>query len=149
MFEPLTVESALNAAVPPARKPRVLVVDDAKYIRELLKMHLSYAGYEVETAEDAVEAGKRLLQETPDVIITDVNMPYMDGIEFVTAMREDRTVPDIPVIFITSRDDVDAEAAKLRVAACLTKPVRIDRLLEVLALYQPPSLRPVPSSQAL
>jgi two-component system chemotaxis response regulator CheY len=118
-------------------KARILVVDDSKLIRELLKLHLSNAGYEVETAEDAIDAGRQVLQEPPHLIITDVDMPYMNGIEFITALRADDEVPDIPVIFLSANRSLEGAERRLRAAAWLTKPVSAERLLEVVELQVP------------
>ena len=118
-------------------KPTILIIDDARDTRELLRLHLTDAGYAVQEAEDAIVAGKRVLAGAPDLIITDVRMPYMSGCEFVSALRADPTIPDIPVIFLTAYEPQAAEAAKLRAAACLAKPVSLDRLLEVVSLYLP------------
>lgn len=115
-------------------KPRILVVDDAQYQRELLRLHLTNAGYDVEIAEDAVVAGKRVLQDPPQLIITDVNMPYMNGTEFIELLRADGSVPEIPVIFLTSEERDSSQARRLRAAAWLKKPVSAQRLLEVVAL---------------
>jgi CheY-like chemotaxis protein len=118
-------------------KARILVVDDAKFSRELLRLHLSNAGYEVETAEDAIDAGRRVLRDPPHLIITDVNMPYMSGTEFIAALRADDEVPDIPVIFLSANESKDGEERQLRAAAWLRKPVSAERLLEVVALQVP------------
>jgi CheY-like chemotaxis protein len=118
-------------------KARILVVDDAEDARNLLSLQLSNAGYEVETAEDAIEAGKRVLESPPHLLITDVQMPYMSGLELVAAMRADVAVPDIPVIFLTATDDVDSQRGPLRAAAWLRKPVDRERLLQVVALQVP------------
>ena len=112
-------------------------MDDAKYSRDLLQLHLTNAGYEVETAEDAIAAGRRVLADPPHLIITDVNMPFMSGIEFITALRSDEGLPDIPVIFLTAEENPDGQIKQLRAAAWLRKPVNADRLLEVVALQVP------------
>ena len=57
----------------------VLVVDDDASLRELLRLHLAAAGYQVEVAEDAIAAGYLVLRRPPDLIICDVNMPHLDG----------------------------------------------------------------------
>jgi DNA-binding response OmpR family regulator len=117
-----------------ARKARILVVDDSRSVRELLELHLRGAGYDVLGAEDAVVAGKLTVERLPDLLIVDVNMPYMSGIDFVSALRADPEVRGIPVIFLSSREDVAQEAHRLGAVACLTKPVAADRLLEIIAL---------------
>lgn len=118
-------------------KTRILVVDDAQYSRELLRLHLSNAGYEVETAEDAIAAGRRVLEDPPQLIITDVHMPFMSGIEFIAALRADGGFPDIPVIFLTARESLEGEGHQLRAAAWLRKPVNAEHLLQVVALQVP------------
>src|SRR5438067_347673 len=125
-------------AVPAGRlgAPRILVIDDSRSMRELLRLHLANAGYEVVTAEDAIAGGKALLVQSPDLIITDINMPYMTGIEFVAALRADRTIPPIPVIFLSSRqEDLADHARQLQAVAHLPKPVSLERLLGVVALH--------------
>jgi len=122
---------------------RILVVDDDANIRELLRLHLSSAGYEVEVAADAIVAGYRILKSPPDLIITDVNMPHMDGFEFVAALKADPAVPSIPVIFLTSVDDGDARGRELGAVGYITKPVRSDRLLSLVAQHVPGGAIPI------
>ena len=118
-----------------ATKPKILVIDDDPSMLHLLKLQLSNAGYDVLMAEDAVVAGHLLLDAAPDLMIVDVKMPYMDGYEFVAAVKADSSTRDIPVIFLTIKEDVADRAAELGAAAYLTKPVLADRLLEVVALF--------------
>src|SRR3972149_1928479 len=113
----------------------ILVVDDDEGIRELLRLHLSAAGYEVRVAEDAIVAGYRVLKSPPDLIITDVSMPHMDGFEFVAALRADATLPRVPVIFLTSVEDGDARGRDLGAVGYVLKPVRSDRLLSLVAQH--------------
>ncbi len=115
----------------------ILVVDDDPSMCELLRMHLSSAGYEVQVAADAIIAGHMVLRRPPDLIITDVNMPYMDGFEFVAALRADKTLPYIPVLFLSSSEETDNRGKELGAIGYVTKPVRADRLLEVVAKHLP------------
>ena len=121
----------------------ILIVDDDESIRELLRLHLSSAGYDVRVAEDAIAAGYMVLRSPPDLIITDVNMPHMDGFEFVAALRADKALPNIPVIFLTSLDDGDARGRELGAAGYVTKPVRADRLLSLVAQHVPGGAIPI------
>jgi two-component system chemotaxis response regulator CheY len=121
----------------------VLVVDDDPDIRSLLRMHLASAGYEVGVAEDAIRAGYMVLARAPDLIVTDVNMPYLDGFEFVTAIRSDKTLPHIPVIFLTSVEDGDHRGRELGAVGYLLKPVRADRLLALVAQHVPGGTLPI------
>jgi two-component system chemotaxis response regulator CheY len=122
---------------------RILVVDDDESIRELLRLHLTSAGYEVEVAADAIAAGYKVLKSPPDLIITDVSMPHMDGFEFVAALKADTTVPRIPVIFLTSVEDGDARGRELGAVGYITKPVRSDRLLSLVAQHVPGGAIPI------
>jgi CheY-like chemotaxis protein len=114
---------------------KILVVDDEAAMRDLLRLHLSNDGYQVLAAEDAVVAGHLVLKEKPDLVIVDVHMPYMDGYEFVDALKKDPETRDIPVVFLTTDDNVATQASRLGAAAYLPKPVMADRLLQVVRLY--------------
>ena len=116
------------------RSAKVAVIDDDRFIRYLLDLHLRKAGYEVFAAEDAVDAGRVILERKPDLILCDVDMPFMDGYEFVTALRADPTTRDIPVIFLTVSKTLDERAKPLR-AGHLVKPVTADDLLRTVAEY--------------
>jgi CheY-like chemotaxis protein len=113
----------------------ILVIDDDAYMRELLQLHLSNAGYEVLTAEDAVVAGHSVVRYQPDLILLDVEMPFMTGLEFVQALKGDPAVCEIPVVFISSRDDCEDRARELGARAFLRKPVLADHLLATVAGY--------------
>ena len=122
-------------ADPQRGKVRILVIDDDESIRELVKLHLSKGGYETILAEDAVVAGHIVVDRAPDLIIADVKMPYMNGYDFVAALKTDPTTRDIPVVFLTTSDDVAERSRQLGAAAYLTKPVSAARLLEVVGLF--------------
>jgi len=96
-------------------------------------LHLAAAGYEVEVAADAIAAGYMVLRSPPDLIITDVNMPHLDGFEFIEALRSDKTLPRIPVIFLTSVEEGDHRGKSLGAVGYVTKPVRADKLLSLVA----------------
>jgi CheY-like chemotaxis protein len=111
----------------------ILVIDDDESMRDLLRLHLAAAGYEVEVAADAIAAGYMVLRSPPDLIITDVNMPHLDGFEFIEALRSDKTLPRIPVIFLTSVEEGDHRGKSLGAVGYVTKPVRADKLLSLVA----------------
>ena len=122
---------------------RILIIDDDESMRELLRLHLSSAGYDVQVAEDAIAAGYMLLRSPPDLIITDINMPHMDGFEFIAAVRADKSLPRIPVIFLTTVEDGDLRGKELGAAGYVTKPVRADRLLSLVAQHVPGGVQPI------
>ena len=121
----------------------ILVIDDDEGIRQLLQLHLSAAGYEVQVAADAISAGYLVLRSPPNLIITDVNMPHMDGFEFIAALKADKTLPDIPVIFLTSVEEGDYRGKALGAVGYITKPVRADRLLQLVAKHVPGGTLPI------
>jgi len=122
---------------------RILVVDDDESLRELLRMHLSSAGYEVSTAADAIVAGYLVLRSPPDLIVSDVSMPHMDGFEFVAALKADKSLPSIPVIFLTSVEEGDHRGKSLGAVGYISKPVRADHLLALVAKHVPGGAHPI------
>lgn len=121
----------------------ILIVDDDESIRELLRLHLSAAGYEVNVAADAIAAGYMVLRGAPDLIITDVSMPHMDGFEFIAALKADKALPYIPVIFLTSMEEGDHRGKELGAVGYITKPVRADRLLALVAQHVSGGTHPI------
>ena len=119
----------------PQRPATILVMDDDQCMRELLRLHLSNAGYEVLVAEDVVDAGYLLLQQLPDLMLAEIEMPFMDGLEFVQAVKADRATRSVPVIFVTVRVEAEAQAKKLGAAAFLTKPLLLPELLSTVAQH--------------
>ena len=123
--------------VPPPRMasepPRILIIDDSSDTRELLSLHLRNAGYRVTIAEDAVAAGHRVAESLPDLIICDFEMPFMSGVEFISALRADATIRDIPVVFITTREHTAELTGKTFGFPLLTKPLVADDLLATVA----------------
>jgi CheY-like chemotaxis protein len=122
---------------------KILVVDDDPIIRELLAIHLRNAGYEVRTAEDAIAAGYSVLRERPDLIISDVNMPHLDGFQFIEALRSDGALKGIPVIFLTSQEGFEHVGKELGAVGFVPKPVSADRLLSLVAANVPGGVHPL------
>lgn len=117
------------------KKLRILIIDDDDTFRELASMVLSEAGYSIETAEDAVEGGKTLLARNFDLVISDINMPYINGLELASLLRTDEKTASIPLILASSRMDPDtiSKAVALRAVDYITKPVTLERLLATVA----------------
>lgn len=118
--------------MPDDRKTRILIIDDDIGFRDLLRIHLSSAGYQVQVADDGVTGGRALLAHPPDLIVSDVNMPFLNGFELLSLLRADAETAAIPVILLSGRSDGDtmAKAVELGAADFLTKPVTRDQLLE-------------------
>ena len=109
--------------------PRVLVVDDEAATRVGLDKLLTQDGYRVRTAEDGIEALEVARDEPPDVVLTDLRMPGMDGVELVGKLRAQD--PDLPVIVVTAFGDVGSAVEAMRAGAAnfLMKPVDFDALI--------------------
>jgi CheY-like chemotaxis protein len=126
--------SAVSELRPRRFRAKIVVIDDDVVVRGLLKLHLVNAGYDVLEAEDAIVGGHMVIAASPDLIVCDVHMPYMNGYEFVAALKSDPITNRIPVVFLTTDGDVGDHAKKLGAVAYLNKPVMADRLLEVVEL---------------
>ncbi|MDT5270827.1 MAG: hypothetical protein QOH49_3013 [Acidobacteriota bacterium] len=114
-----------------AHAPLILVADDEPVNLALIRRRLEWEEYRVETAEDggqAVEAARRTL---PDLIILDVMMPVMDGLQACRLLKEDPATRDIPVIFLSALDDTDTKVRGLALGAndYVSKPFRVEELL--------------------
>ena len=119
--------------------PNVLVVDDDPYVRETISIHLRNAGYDVRTSNNGIEAGYAVLRKRPDLIIMDVQMPYMDGFELLAALRGDDDTSNIPVMMLTSQDDWHERGRMLGANCFVTKPIFADKLLELVAIHMAPA----------
>ena len=114
---------------PAVPKPRVLVVDDDKAVRESLRRSLEFNGYDVSMASDGAEALAGIAVADPDVVVMDVMMPRLDGIEATKALR--KAGNDVPIIVLTARDAVGDRVEGLDAGAddYLTKPFALQELL--------------------
>jgi len=110
-------------------KPRVLVVDDDKAVRDSLRRSLEFNGYDVHLANDGAEALAGIASVAPDVVVMDVMMPRLDGLETTRALRSAGN--DVPIIVLTARDAVGDRVDGLDAGAddYLTKPFALQELL--------------------
>ncbi|WP_421855135.1 response regulator [Oricola sp.] len=81
---------------------KVLTVDDSRTMREMLRHCLAGAGFDVVTAEDGADGIDKLKETRPDVVITDINMPVMDGFEFIESVRQSSEYNRIPILVLTT-----------------------------------------------
>jgi chemosensory pili system protein ChpA (sensor histidine kinase/response regulator) len=114
--------------------PLVLVVDDSLTVRRVTERMLLREGYRVTLAKDGLDALERLALERPAVVLSDIEMPRMDGFEFVRKLRADPDLQDLPVIMITSRiaQKHRDHAAQLGVEHYLGKPYSEEKLLALI-----------------
>lgn len=113
-------------SVAPAK--RILVVDDAVDNLFLLQTVLDLEGYQVEIADSGKAALAKIELEPPDLLLLDMMMPGMNGIEVVQHIRQNRNLPFIPVILVTGCDR-SSESQELDIEDFITKPVDFDKLL--------------------
>lgn len=100
-------------AAPGQRKARVLVVEDSVGVRELERVILEGAGYQVETAVDGLDGASRLRDDPADLVLSDVEMPGMDGFALTRTIRRTKGWENVPVIIMTSRGEQHARQAGL------------------------------------
>lgn len=113
---------------------RILIIDDDPEFASLMRMHLTAAGYMAEMAEDAIEGGKILLARPPNLVLCDIGMPYLNGLELISLMQSDARSSSIPVVFISGRSDSStmARAVELGAADFLSKPITREQLLQTV-----------------
>jgi two-component system phosphate regulon response regulator PhoB len=118
------------ARSPEGAKREILLVEDDRAVRDLLQLHLHNAGYEVVAFADAVLAGQALLEAAGsiDLLIVDAELPYLSGIEFVSTLIADTTLPSVPMILITGHEHL-ANRAEILEVPCLMKPFSADELI--------------------
>lgn len=104
---------------------RVLIVDDNELNRDMLARRLERKAYEVIVARSAREAIKRISEERLDLVLLDIEMPEMSGLEALKTIRESRSATELPIIMVTARNQSDDVVKALSMGAndYVTKPV--------------------------
>jgi two-component system, OmpR family, alkaline phosphatase synthesis response regulator PhoP len=112
--------------------PRILAVDDEPNIVRLIQVNLERAGYQVETANNGVQALEKIHASRPDLVVSDVMMPEMDGFELLSTIRRDPALEDLPIIMLTAKaQDKNVMEGYARGADMyLTKPFNPAELLQ-------------------
>jgi CheY-like chemotaxis protein len=123
--------------------PKILLVDDEEMNRDFLQRRLQKRGYQVVTAVDGAEACARIGAERPDLVLMDVMMPVMDGLQATRVLRSAPETRDIPVIALTALA-MAGDRERVLEAGCndyATKPIEFPQLLEKvqILLEQRPS----------
>lgn len=130
--------------------PRILIVEDEKKIARFLELELRHEGYEVDTAGDGRTGLDKALSWQPDLMILDLMLPELSGIEVCRRLRHDS---DVPIIMLTAKDDVSDKVMGLDVGAddYMTKPFAIEELLARIrvGLKKHRAQSVAPQSQAL
>jgi two-component system OmpR family response regulator len=126
---PATAAGQVRLRHPDGSAVRVLVVDDEPTLAELLSMALRYEGWDVQTAGDGRTAVRLARDFAPDVVILDVMLPDIDGLEVLRKLRE--LAPSVPVLFLTARDAVEDRVAGLTAGGddYVTKPFSLEEVV--------------------
>ena len=117
-------EAAATAEAP----KKIMIVEDEKRIARFLQMELEHEGFETESEENGRRAYERIVQEQYDLVLLDIMLPDMDGLEVCRRVRE---ISDVPIIMLTAKDDIEDKVSGLDIGAddYITKPFAIQELL--------------------
>lgn len=118
---------------------RILTIDDSKTMRDMLMLTLSDAGYDVIQAVDGEDGVNVLKDEKVDVVITDINMPKMDGYEVIRQLRKDPANKTLPILVLTTESDTDKRkiAREAGATGWMVKPFDPDRLVQTIRKVSP------------
>lgn len=114
---------------------KILVADDEETVRMVLKQMLEQGGFEVETAKNGVEALAKLKADTFSMLISDINMPEMDGVELLGKAKA--LLPELPIIFITAfgKSQVIIQAMRSGLSNYIEKPFRMNDVISTVNQY--------------
>jgi two-component system chemotaxis response regulator CheY len=112
----------------------VLTVDDSPSIRQAIKVTLGPAGYEVMQAEDGIDGLSKAKSKAVNMVITDLNMPRMDGMTFIKQLRQLPGYSGVPIVFLTTESDasIKQQAKGAGATGWITKPFTQDQLLGIV-----------------
>jgi len=118
---------------------KILAVDDSASIRQMVSFTLQQAGYTVVTAVDGVDGVNKAESEAPNMIITDLNMPNMNGIEMIREIRKKPSGKFMPILMLTteSDDSKKAEGKQAGATGWIVKPFNPEQLLKVTQRVMP------------
>ncbi|NLI29344.1 MAG: response regulator [Nitrospiraceae bacterium] len=109
---------------------KILCVDDDKTTRKILSLYLKGKGYEVVTAENGLDALEKMGTDNINLVVTDMNMPFMDGIELTKTLRADPNWQHVPILMVTTEADEEEKkrAATAGVDDYLVKPANAEQI---------------------
>ncbi|WP_395540342.1 response regulator [Neotabrizicola sp. sgz301269] len=113
---------------------RVLAIDDSRTIRNLVRKAMEDAGFDCTTADDGVDGVERFAEVDPDVVITDINMPRLDGFGVIDAIRGGETNRTVPILVLTteSADELKARARRAGATGWIVKPFEDTAIVSVV-----------------
>jgi DNA-binding response OmpR family regulator len=115
------------------RRLKILLVEDDDDLRELYGYMLLAAGYKVNTVRNGLEAFAEIQVNRPDVVVTDIAMPILNGLDLIVAVRSNDEFADLPVVAITSfGEDIREQARAAGATNTIDKPTEMERMREVI-----------------
>jgi CheY-like chemotaxis protein len=111
---------------------KIMIVDDCQTTRKILSLYLKSKGFEIVTADNGLDAIEKLAAHAVNMILTDLNMPYMDGIELTKTIRSDPAWSSLPILMVTTEADPE-ERERARQAGAngyIVKPVTADSVTQ-------------------
>jgi len=134
--EPVVAETVSSDFKPiiPAKSLEIMIVDDSVSIRQVVTRLMEDQGWRVQTAKDGIDALEKLRDLHPDLIILDIEMPRMNGYEFINALKMQPGYGDIPIVMLTSRTAAKhrEKAAALGVQGYIVKPYNDDEFIDLI-----------------
>ncbi len=115
-------------------KKKILTVDDSRTIRNMLLVTLNNAGFDTVQAEDGIEGLEVLEESDPDVIVTDINMPRLDGLGFIAGVRKNDRYRAIPILVLTTESDLEKknQAREAGATGWIVKPFDPAKLIAAI-----------------
>lgn len=121
------------------RRPKVLIVEDSADLRDFLRKVLVHRGYAFLGAADGIEGINIAKEERPDLILMDLSLPHLDGIEATRRIKADASLRHVPIIAVTAHAR-SADEARAREAGCIdyiSKPYALGDLMQLVNRYAP------------
>jgi two-component system chemotaxis response regulator CheY len=115
-------------------KKRILAVDDSPSVRQMVKLTLSGAGYDIVEAGDGAEGLSKARANTLDMVVTDLNMPVMNGLGLIRELRKLPAYRGVPILFLTTESDPEMkqQAKAAGATGWITKPFQQDQLVAIV-----------------
>lgn len=112
----------------------ILAIEDDPSFRDLLRLHLQSAGHAVRTAADPEEGLRAFLEDPPELVLLDLDLPYLSGLEVLEALKSDEASRPIPVVVVTGRAEGEIYERCLRIGieGFASKPIKREELLRVI-----------------
>jgi len=116
------------------KKPRILIAEDFEENRTALKLILKHTGFDVIEAEDGQQAIEAVRREEPDLVLMDISLPVIDGLEATREIRSDEKFERLPIIVVSAHDseEIRREAAEAGGSEYISKPVEIEELKKLI-----------------